>query len=117
MAILERTREYGVLKALGTRPGKIFNLIILETFYLALISCFFGFAFSLIVNYLFSIYGIDYPEPVDMGGIIISTALAAVTPRSFIIPAVATVLTAILVSLWPALRAARVVPVKAMRAH
>ncbi|MCP4326723.1 MAG: FtsX-like permease family protein [Alteromonadales bacterium] len=42
MGTLERTREFGVLKTIGTRPISVFYLIMLEYFVLAIIACLIG---------------------------------------------------------------------------
>ncbi len=46
-AILERTREIGILKAVGAGPGYILNILFRETFVIALI----GIAFGIILTY------------------------------------------------------------------
>ena len=114
MEILERTPEYGVLKALGTRPKGVFALIVIETLFLALISVLLGFILSLTVNYLLMKHGYDYPQSVEMGGLIISTMYGSIKPMTFIYPAIITLATSIIVSLIPALRAARIAPIKAI---
>jgi putative ABC transport system permease protein len=115
MAILERTREYGILKALGTRPADIFALILLETGFLALLSVAVSVLISLGVNFYMSVHGISYPTPITMGGIIISNMRGVVNLRSFAWPAGITFFTAVLVSIFPAIHALRVKPVPAMR--
>ena len=50
MSVLERTREFGVLRAIGTNPGKIVSMIIMETSMLALFSCLLGFIISVPIN-------------------------------------------------------------------
>lgn len=115
MVILERRREYGVLKAIGTRPGQVFSLIVLETLILALISIAVGTVGGLAANAYFSKYGITYPEPIEWGGIMIQHMKARITPRTIWTPSLVILVTAFVVSLWPALRAARTVPVKALR--
>lgn len=117
MTILERTREFGVLKALGTRPAQVFKLIVLETAFLSIIAALAGLLISLPVNLYFSRFGLDYPAPIDIGGIEIATLQASITVRSLCLPVAITIFTALLVSILPAVRAARVVPMKAMRAH
>ncbi len=42
MSVLERTREYGLLRAVGTRPGQIFWLVIVEVSIMAVVSVAFG---------------------------------------------------------------------------
>lgn len=115
MVILERRREYAILKAIGTRPGQIFRLIVLETIILALLSIIVGTMGGLAANGYFSVYGITYPEPIEWGGIVIQHMKASITLRTIWIPSLVILGTALVVSLWPAIRAARTVPVKALR--
>ena len=115
MTILERTREFGVLRALGTRPVAVFELIVLETAFLACFSILLGTMASLMANYLLAEYGIEYPTPIEYGGFAFDRMVGQVSPRVFWIPAAITFGTAVLVSIFPGIRAARVVPVVAMR--
>ncbi len=117
MAILERTREYGVLKALGTRPQHIFWQIVLEINIIALASIVLGAGLSLIINHILSIHGIHLPTSFTYGGIEFKSLYSAITPRSLYIPAITVILSATVVSFFPALRAARISPAKAMRIH
>lgn len=45
-AVLERTREIGILKALGASPGYILNMLLRETVLLAIAGCIVGFAMT-----------------------------------------------------------------------
>ena len=114
MAVLERTREYGVLKALGTRPAAIFWLIMAEVLLLALISCAAGALASLGLNHYLSGTGIPIPDPVSYGGVKFTRMLSAVTARTFTQPAVTVLAAALIVGIFPALKAARITPVKAL---
>ncbi len=115
MVILERTREYGILKAVGTRPYQVFVLIVLETTFLAFIAIIVGTAAGAIMNWILSIYGITLDNPIEWGGVYFDTITAKNTVKTLLLPGVVVILTAILVSLVPAARAAHVVPVKAIR--
>lgn len=117
MSVLERTREYGVLKAMGTKPGQIFGVVVAEVTFIALGSIVIGAIFGAGLNYLLSIYGISLPQEFSYGGIVFQTMYAAVTVRSLVVPAVTVLVSAIFVSLFPALRAARIAPASAMRTH
>lgn len=118
MAILERTRELGMLLALGMDKVKLFFLILFETVFLTLVGCPFGLVISWFVINYFNTKGIDlsifgdemmssfgfttfvYPEfPLDK----VSGMLLIV------------VATAILSSLFPAIKALRLSPVEAIR--
>ncbi len=115
MSILERTKEFGVMKALGTRPLTILKLIVLETAMLCIISIAMGALLSLSFNHYLSIHGIELSTPFDYGGIRWDTILSEVNSRTLYVPAIVTFLAALTVSVFPAIRAARIVPVKAMR--
>jgi ABC-type lipoprotein release transport system permease subunit len=116
MVILERTREFGVMRAIGTRPAQIFSLIVLETAYLSFLSIIVGIIGGVIANWLLSIYGITLDDPIEWGGFLYDTVTAKITMRSILIPAVVIISTAIIVSIPPGIRAARITPVKALRA-
>ncbi|MCG9126929.1 ABC transporter permease [Candidatus Poribacteria bacterium] len=117
MSVLERTREYGVLKAVGTKPSQIFGLVVSEVTIIALVSVCVGAIIGTVINYLFSVYGITYPTEITFGGMKMKTLYGAVTTASLVIPTITVMLSAILVSLFPAIKAARIIPAKAMRIH
>ena len=117
MVILERTREYGVLRAVGTRPSGIFKMIVFETAFLAALSSAVGVVLGLCINLYFMLHGIKMPEPVHYGGIIFDSIVSNITPITVILPVAIIMSSAILVSLLPAIRASQIEPVKAMRSY
>ncbi|MBN1155035.1 ABC transporter permease [candidate division KSB1 bacterium] len=117
MTVLERTREYGVQRAVGTRPRHIFWQVILEVNVIAVASILIGGVMSVIVNHLLSIHGIKMPSSFTYGGVEFSQMYAEVSAPSIYIPAITVLMAATLVSIFPALRAARIKPAKAMRLH
>ena len=116
MGTLERTREFGVLKAIGTRPASIFSLIIIESFMLALISCLLGLLLSLPLCFWLASSGIPMPEPIDMGGIVFDTLLGEVSWYVILLPSFVVIASTLLVSFIPAIRAANILPIKALQA-
>lgn len=52
-AVLERTREIGILKALGASPGFIVNILLRESLFLAILGAITGIIFSYGTRYLF----------------------------------------------------------------
>ncbi len=116
MGTLERTREFGVLKAIGTRPLSVFNLIMLESFVLSIVSCVIGLALALPVCFWLASSGIPIPEPIDMGGIIFDSMLGEVSWFVVLLPSVVVVCSTMLVSFIPAIRAANIHPLKALQA-
>ncbi len=117
MVVLERKREYGLLKALGTRPHAIFWLIICEMNVLALCSIAGGAAMGAITNYLLSITGIPLPHPFSYGGVMFTALHTTVNARTFYIPAIVVIASATLVSVFPALKAVRTEPAVIMHTH
>ena len=117
MSVLERTREYGVLKAVGTKPTQIFRLVLCEVAIISIASICVGALLGVLANYLLSIYGITLPEEFTYGGVKFQTMYAEVNARSLIIPAITVLFSALVVGLFPAIKAARIMPAKAMRTH
>jgi len=117
MSVLERIREYGVQKAVGTRPKHIFWQVILEINFIAIGSILLGALLSFIFNHLISINGISLPFSFTYGGVEFKKMYAEVNFRTFIIPAVTVILSALVVGVFPAFKAARIEPAKAMRMH
>ena len=115
MTILERTKEFGILKAIGTRPRDIFIMVILETFILTAISIFIGLFIALLINYKLSQIGIPYPMPIEIGGMALHYLYGQVSFFNLWVPALVVTLSSVGVSIIPAIRAAKIVPVKAIR--
>jgi len=117
MSVLERIREYGVQKAVGTRPRSIFWQVILEVNVIAGGSILAGALLSLLANHLLSINGIALPFSFSYGGVVFEKMYAEVNLRTIVIPAATVILSALIVSVFPAFRAGRINPAKAMRTH
>ncbi|HUT07404.1 MAG TPA: FtsX-like permease family protein [Candidatus Latescibacteria bacterium] len=117
MAVLERRREYGLLKAVGTRPRQVFEMVMMEAAFLAVICILLGSVVALILNSYVSAHGIRLSEPISYGGIKLASMNTELNLRSFLIPALTVLATAGLAALFPSLKAARTVPAKTMRMH
>jgi putative ABC transport system permease protein len=117
MAVLERRREYGLLKALGTKPGRIIRLVLLEVLFLSILASLAGAAIGLGTNAILSRHGIKFGSGLTYGGMVFDTMTSEINLRSFIIPAITVVLCAVVVSLVPAIKAARTEPARTMRMH
>lgn len=117
MTVLERTREYGVMRALGTRQLLVFRLVIYEVAFMAMIGLVIGFGLSLLANHQLSIHGIAMPHAFRYGGMEFTHYYSEVNARSLYIPALTVFFSAMIVSIFPALRAARIAPARALRTH
>ncbi|HOG43833.1 MAG TPA: ABC transporter permease [bacterium] len=117
MSILERMREYGVMKAMGTTPSFIFFSIVIETFLMSLFASAAGLGLSLLANWPFKVYGISYPEPVSIGGIFIETINSEYVAIAFYLPVIVIMVSSVVASIVPAYKAASAEPVKSMRSY
>lgn len=117
MSVLERRREYGLLKALGTKPRRIVRLVLLEVVVLAVFSMLIGAALGLGANMILSRHGIKFSSGLTYGGMVFDTMKSEINLRSFTIPALTVIISAVLVSLFPAVKASRTEPARTMRMH
>jgi len=117
MTVLERTREYGLMHAIGTRPQQVFTLVLYEVALMASIGVLIGIGISLPANYILSQHGIPMPQSFTYGGMEFTHYYSEVSAHSLYIPAITVILSAIVVSLFPAIKAAQVAPFKALRMH
>ncbi len=118
MSVLERRREYGILKALGTRPRQVFTLIVCEVLLLAAASIVIGSGFGLAINSFFAHHEISImAEPVSFGGMEFKSFTSEVNLRTVTLPAVIVFFSALLVGLMPAVKAARTEPARTIRTY
>jgi ABC-type lipoprotein release transport system permease subunit len=115
MSVLERTREFGLLRAVGTAPRQVFGLVVTESVIMSVLAVGVGTVISLVLNDWLSHTGVPMPVTIDYGGMTFSEMYTEVNLRSFLIPWLAVVLSAVLVSVPAAIRAARTRPAAAMR--
>lgn len=120
MAVAERTQEFGVMMALGTTPASVVRMVLYETVALMLIAALIGYAAGgALVSYL-GYRGLDlsslyagYNTIPGLTGI----AYPKLVATSIVAPGIALFLGAVLVSLYPAVRAGRLDPSTAIRRH
>ncbi len=116
MAIFERTREFGVLMAIGATPGRLVKLVLTESLLMTITGIGCGMVMGIMITFFFQFHGIDLSGSAPMlSHYGISGKLY---PRlSFISlfsgPCVLFVIT-FLTSLYPAMKIRRLTPVKAM---
>jgi ABC-type lipoprotein release transport system permease subunit len=115
MSVLERQKEYGVLRAVGTRPGQIVGMVLTETALLTLAALILGSVLGYFINLCFSIHGITLANPINWGSIQIQVMRGEINARSFYLPAITVALTSMIVCLFPAIHAARTEPATTMR--
>lgn len=120
MAVFERTRELGLLKALGLKPRQIVTLILTESALLAALAASMGLVLGLAIDAWLVTYGVDLSVAEGQGfeyeGVLFDPVIRASFSWSGVVITLG-VMTGVclLASLWPAIRASRLRPVDAMR--
>lgn len=116
MAVFERVREFGLLRSLGMKPRLVVAEVLAESFFLLAIGTLAGNLLGLASCWLLSGNGIDlsaFAQGMEFAGM--SRVIFPVVQARDVIGADLTVfLLGILVSLYPAVKAARFTPVEAM---
>ncbi len=118
MAILERTRELGVVLALGLRPAALFRMVYIESLMLAGVGLLVGLALS--IPLLAWLHGVEFPISGSLGN---STELWGMEPvltfklkpLNPIGSTITILVVAAIAALYPAVKASRSRPVDALR--
>ena len=118
MAIFERKREFGVLMAMGTTPGRLTRLLLIESLTMTMVGILIGIVAGSLITWYFQVHGIiisgtselmrqyGLPERMFPQLSVLSVSIGA---------GVVLVIT-FLTSLYPALKVRRLRPVEAMMA-
>jgi len=112
MAVTERTREIGTLRALGTRPSGILRMFLSEGVVIAIAGCVAGMLFALVVRAGLNASGIILPPPPGAThGMPIHVNFY---PLAYAAGLLAMILTMSVASYFPARRASRLEIVEAL---
>ena len=115
MSLYERMFEFGVLRAVATRPSTVAMMILLETFMLAIISTAIGISIGSLFIYFFSNYGIDF-RGIEYAHVVFRDKIY---PHfrlvQFVLYPPCLIIFSMFVGLYPAIYAARIIPAKAFR--
>ncbi|HPR50217.1 MAG TPA: ABC transporter permease [Deltaproteobacteria bacterium] len=118
MATYERIPEFGLLKAIGTSSWRILRDVSAEALVLGILSSILGGIIGTIVSLYFQYFPIDlsaFGEGFNTSGVVISAQWGALlTLRGIIWPIVIMWLVSVLAALYPAAKAARLDPVRAL---
>jgi len=118
MSVLERTREFGVMMALGTEPGQVLRIVIYESLALSAIGIVIGTILGIAVTAYYHNVGIDLTSLMQA-----TEAIPGMTPilKPILIigslwwAAIALFVTGAVTAIYPATRAANLEPVTAIR--
>ena len=118
MAIFERTKEFGVMMAMGTTPGRLTKILLIESMAMTLIGIISGIAIGIGVTFYFQIHGIDFSGGSELlsqfgitGRMYPKLSLLSVSIGPFMV-----LFFTFFAALYPALKIRRLRPVEAMTA-
>ncbi len=117
MSVLERTREFGIMLAIGFKPSRLARLIALETTLMALI----GFAIGLLLGgalaFYLSIAGFSYPGMEESAATfnLPSKIYPSLSPAALMLGPGIIFMGCMLAAIYPSLRVFFLQPVSAMR--
>jgi putative ABC transport system permease protein len=118
MAIFERTREFGVLMAIGTAPRRLTKVLMIESTVITMIGIGLGIIAGCLITWYFQVHGLDLggtSELMSQYGI-----SGRMYPQLSLITALsgpgAVLIITFLTALYPAFKVRRLHPVEAMRA-
>jgi ABC-type lipoprotein release transport system permease subunit len=122
MSVLERGREFGIMRAIGYSRGQLFQLVMFESAFLSIIGLLSCFVITAPVYMLIHDTGIDMTEvyaqqggAMDIGGVSMDMVLRiGLYPESAAAIAIAIVGATMLAGIYPAWKAGRVDPVEAI---
>jgi ABC-type lipoprotein release transport system permease subunit len=117
MAVFERTREIGVIGALGLKPRQITIIFLLEGILIGVMGAVLGAALGTAVNLALGYYGLDYSAFADLTeytALISGRIYSQLVPLKVFQHAVTVAIIAALAALYPAIQASRREPAEAL---
>jgi ABC-type lipoprotein release transport system permease subunit len=119
MSVVERTREFGVMMALGTGRWQLFNVVLAEALLLALVAGAIGLGLGLGLHSLMAAHGIDITSlagDYEFAGIVLEGRIYSRLSTPIVVKwTVVVVGLTVLSALYPAFRSTRLQPVEAFR--
>jgi ABC-type lipoprotein release transport system permease subunit len=118
MSVTERTKEFGIMLAIGTKPYQVVALVLFETFFLCLIAILIGIPLGIGTSQILGKTGIDlsiWAEGLRAIPFHPTVIYPFVNIRSVLLSLEIVAVPGLIASLFPALRASRLKPVAAIR--
>jgi putative ABC transport system permease protein len=111
MAVYERIREIGTIAAIGTLPGKILNMFVIEGFCMGVAGAMIGDIVGIALVYILDLLKISYDFGMQKGLLL----QASVQPTDVLMISITVIIVSVIASLQPAFKASRMEPIKALR--
>jgi putative ABC transport system permease protein len=111
MAVYERIREIGTIAAIGTLPGKILSMFVIEGFCMGVVGAVIGDIVGIALVTILNLLKISY----DFGqqkGLLLQ---ASVQPGDVLMISITVIIVSVIASLQPAFKASRMEPIQALR--
>jgi len=121
MSVLERSREFGVMMAIGMSSRRLFRLVMVESIWLALIGLTIGIALTAPVYWYLDIYGLDFSsmlggEDYSVSGVLVDPVMRIRLHAESITTILSIVFgLALLSGIYPAWRAGHIPPIESLR--
>lgn len=119
LAAFERTREIGMMGAMGMRRGQIIRLFVLEGAMIGVLGSIFGCLFGILVNIPFVIYGLNWGfimrDVGDIGYRVTGVSRGVWNPAMIITAFIAGIVISAITSIYPARVASRMEPTEALK--
>ena len=121
VSVMERLREFGIMMAIGFSPGRLFRLVMWESFWLAVVGIAAGALVTAVPYYLGATKGLDMSGMVgdgstEINGIAFDPIMyVSIFPEHAAIIAAFAIAATMLAGLYPAWRAGRVEPVETIK--
>jgi putative ABC transport system permease protein len=118
MSVLERTREFGTMMALGLKPGKLSRLVMTETAMMAGLGLALGVFIGFLLTSYLAVVGFSYPGMAEMAEKfnLPDRMYPSVSFVSLMLGPSIVALGSLLAAIYPALRLYVLLPIEAMRA-
>lgn len=113
MSVFERVREIGTIAAIGTPPATIVKLFLSEGLMLGIFGAFLGSFISLVIVFALNLFPITYNFG-QQSGLLLSPTLGI---QEILSVSVIVIIIALIASISPAIKAARLDPVEALRTY
>jgi putative ABC transport system permease protein len=118
MSVHERTREFGIMLSIGTSPGRVFSIVMLESAMISVVGVALGMALGVAVSLYERSHPFDYSRfaaEFAQWGVYTCVYPAKLTALNVAVSTLVSMTLALSFSLAPARRAARLNPVEASR--
>jgi putative ABC transport system permease protein len=121
MSVMERTKEFGVMLAVGLAPGRLSRLVLIEATLLGALATLVGAGIGLLLNWPLTEYGFDYSsmmggQTVEAAGVALESLVHSdLSGRKLAVFCALTIVMTVLSAFYPAWRASRLRPIQCLQ--